>query len=574
MLNRGLYEGGFFSHFKYWVRYKDPSTGKSIISSDCPQQWEYYEADPKGAFTSIYDRSLKYTKCSGSSSDAKGYGCTGAVNPVDLAIRDLFRGKGNKNPRIMYLDIETRVGTVAKGFPSPDKALEPVSLIQFLDSETQIVHIIGDREFYYRDWYLKQPDHLGKEVQYWHCDTEIQMFDLFFKFIEDICPAVVYAWNGEGFDFPYLYNRCVRLGLDPSKFSPFWRTFGEGACDKGLIFVKENTFQNRYSFDLQVGGCFYIDIKKLYQKIRLNPRPSYALNAIAEIEVNARKIDHSEFRTFDDFYLGNYEKPKNPTESQKETLCFKMSEKNLPFGEIQKAGHGQFVYYGVIDVVLLQEIDKKVGLTSLMCDMTNQMNSQYPAVLGTTKPWANYIRNVLYDRKEIITPETMQKRGVDLDKSILGGYVKEPLKGKHKWVVSADFNSMYPLIGMVGGNISPDSFMFAWELKDEGDEGLLKAFVMKYLHIGDAEKEQNEHNLLQMVFNEPEKVKTLTRLLKSANLSMAPNGTFYRKDKQGVIPELVYQIYRERKALKQRMLRKENALIKIQEELDRRSKDI
>ena len=285
-----LYEGGFFANFKYWARYYDTDIGKSFLTDDVPQKWEYYVPDETGSFSGIYDN-RKYRREFGSSNDAKGYGCTAQVSPVDLAIREQFRNQSNQNPRIFYLDIETRVGTVMKGFPSPDKALEPVSLIQFLDNKTQIVHLIGDKEFYYEDWYKKQPDHLGKEIQYHKCNNEIEMFNKYFEFVEELQPAVVFAWNGEGFDFPYLFNRCKRIGLDVSKFSPFWRKFGENTGEqKGYVQGRAQLFADRYAFDLTVGGCAHIDIKRLYQKIVLAPRTSYSLNAIAEVEVKARKI--------------------------------------------------------------------------------------------------------------------------------------------------------------------------------------------------------------------------------------------------------------------------------------------
>lgn len=563
------YEGGFFANFKYWARYYDTEMGKSFLTDDVPQKWEYYVQDDTGAFTSIYSNK-KFRRERGSSNDAKGYGCTSQVSPVDLAIRDQFRNLGNPNPRIFYLDIETRVGTVMKGFPSPDKALEPVSLIQFLDNKTQIVHLIGDREFYYEDWYKKQPDHLGKEIQYHKCNNEIEMFNKFFEFIEDLQPAVVFAWNGEGFDFPYLYNRCKRINQDVSKFSPFWRKFGEKTGEqKGYIQGRSQMFADRYAFDLSVGGCAYIDIKRLYQKIVLAPRTSYSLNSIAEVELKSRKIDHSEFKTFDDFYLGNYTKPEKPTEDQTKTLCYLMTEAGKPEEEIKKAGHGQFVYYGVIDVVLLQEIDKKCGLSALMCDVSNRMNSQFNSVLGTTKPWANYIRNVLFDSGWIIDPETILARGADLEKSILGGFVRDPVTGKHEWVLSADVNSMYPILAIAGSGMSPNNFMFAWELSNEGSEGELKRLVVEHLHVGDPSQEQNEQNLLNLIKN-PELKAKLVRLLKETNLTMAPNGVFFRKDKPGFLPELVKNIFKERKVVKKAMFKKEQRAIKLQEILHHR----
>ena len=564
------YEGGFFAGFKYWVRYYDEVLGKSVISDDCPQKWDYFKPSPDGKFKSIYSNQT-YEKFHGSSGDAKSFGATSAISPIDVAIRQKFRNNINLNPRIWYLDIETRVGTVMKGFPSPQKALEPVSLIQILDSKTQEVHIIGDKEFYYKDWYLKQPDHLNKTVIYHQCQNEGQMFDLFFQMLEDYCPAVVYAWNGGGFDFPYLYNRCLRIGKDQSKFCPFWRQFGEGTGEsKGFVQAREETYADRYTFDLQAGGIFYIDIKRLYQKIVVDPRVSYSLNAIATEELGTRKIDHSEFRTFDDFYLGNYEMPANPTEPQKKTLCYNMTLKGLPEGEIKKAGHGQFVYYGVIDVVLLQEIDKKVGLTKLMGWVTNRMCSQYNAILGTTKPWANYIRNVLLDSLEIVTPGTIQKRGADLDKTIQGGFVRDPKVGKSKWVMSRDVNSMYPILAIAGSNISPNNFLFAWELPDDGAFGRLKKFAFEHLHVADPEKEQDEENMLRIA-RTPELRSELIALLKETNLTMAPNGTFYRKDQKGFLPELVKAIYKERKVVKKAMFRKEQKAIQLRDKLNHRN---
>lgn len=564
------YEDGFFADFRYWVRAKNRKNGVSIVSdapSLCKQKWEYFVEAENGDYVSIYDNK-KFAKFEGSSKEAKSYGCVAQVSPLDSTIRDFYRGRSNQNPLIWYLDIETRVGTVAAGFPSPDKALEPVCLIQILDGHSQKVHIFGLMDFHHSDWYLKQPDHLGKEVVYTKCNDEKDLFHRFFDLLETRCPAVVFAWNGEGFDFPYLYNRCVRIGMDEVKFCPFWRTFGLGAAEsKGIVKLQEVEsagFGDRKDYKLQVAGCVYMDIKRLYQKIILSPRTSYSLNNIATVELGTRKIQHDEFQTFDDFYQGNYTLPENPSEDQKLTLCYQLAISGKPEIEIRRAGHGQFVYYGIIDVVLLQEIDKKCGLSALMCSISNRLNSKYSTILGTTKSWANYIRNVLHDERKIIIPEVIEKRGADYDKSILGGFVREPERGKQNWVLSADVNSMYPMLSIAGSNISPDTFLFAWELKNEGPEGKLKDFALKTLHVGDKSKEQQESNLLELL-KEPQKVELLKSLLKEANLVMAPNGVFFRKDTKGVVPGLVAEIYAERKKVKKAMFVKDQRIIEIEQ---------
>lgn len=300
-----------------------------------------------------------------------------------------------------------------------------------------------------------------------------------------------------------------------------------------------------------------------YQKLVHTPRNSYALNAIAEVELGDHKVDHSEFRTFDDFYLGNYRKPENPTEAQTKTLCYQLTEQNAPEEEIRKAGHGQFVYYGVIDVVLLQEIDKKKGLTALMCGVSNKVSSQFNSIMGTTKPWANYIRGNRFKLKQIVVPETILSRGADLEKTINGGFVRDPIVGKHEWIISEDVNSMYPLLAIVGSNMSPDTFMFPHELKDDGEQGVLKRFIYQHLHVGEIGKEQDELNLLNVVKN-PELRSRLVRLLKSVNLAMAPNGMLFRKDNKGFVPEMVAGIYAERKQVKKSMFKKEQLKIKLE----------
>lgn len=549
------FEQSFMVSGRYYVREADPETGSSQLRQ-LGSKWECYEPDDAGDFQSIYKPERRFRKAFGNAGFARSN--ISPISPADLVIREEFRAVGSYHakPRIMYLDIETRVGTVMPGFPVPDKALEPVSLIQFLDSKTDVVHIIGDKEFYFQKYWDAQADHKGKEIKYLSCKTEIEMFEKFFAFIEEMKPAVVFAWNGEGFDFPYLFNRAERLNLNVNKFSP-WRSHFGGEIAK----LKAGwDAQNKYYANIEAAGVYYIDMLKLYKKIVLAPRTSYSLMNIATVELKARKIEHAEFRTFDDFYQGNYRKPENPTPEQADTLCYKLSEKGVSYDQIQKAGYSQFVYYGVIDVVLLQGIDQKAGLSKLMVAISEKMTCQFDGVLRTTGPWASRIRNTLYDQKIIINPKDLP---ADLEKKIEGGYVRQPETGKQRWVLSADVNSMYPILAMAGSNISPDTFKFAWEVLPE-----LKDFVIKELKVG-TDQEQNEENLLDLI-KDPQKTAKLQAMLEMTNLTMAPNGTFFDRSKEGIIRQLVIGIYKERKVRKKEMLKAEQAKNDVQAEIRRR----
>lgn len=538
-----LFEDSFQSNWRYFVREFDTETNQSSVR-ELPDLHEYYETHQGGNFKSLYKPQIRYVKQKAKKSKTRGK--IGVTSPIDIVIRDLYRGESgyNHKPRIMYLDIETRVGTVQPGFPKPEHSLEPICLIQFLDSYTDTIHIIGDKEFYYKEEYLKLPDHKGMEVKFWRCNNESQMMEVFFKFIEGLKPAIVYAWNGSGFDFPYLFKRAKRLGFDTDRFSP-WKNSIQGTAR-----LNEGLIKDKYVADIKADGIHYIDLLNLYKKIVLEPRESYSLMSIAQKEIQARKIDHSEFKTFDDFYQGNYRLPENPTEEQKETLCYQLSIQGKDYQEIQKAGYGQFVYYGVIDTVLIKGIDEKIGLTRLLTMIAGMMSSRYSDVLGTVGVWGNAIRNRLYDMGIIINPDDIV---VDLEKKIEGGFVREPQKGRLRAVLSADVNSMYPILAISGLNMSPETFRFYHQVPND-----LRDFVVKELKVGTS-MEQSEENLLALV-KDKEKLKTLKSLLKKYNLSMAPNGTFYDKSIRGIIPQMVDEIYQGRKSTKKEMIEADKAL--------------
>ena len=49
----------------------------------------------------------------------------------------------------------------------------------------------------------------------------IVLMQNFLKIFKVMNPLIIYAWNGEGFDFPYLYYRLKKLGLDPNGLSNY-----------------------------------------------------------------------------------------------------------------------------------------------------------------------------------------------------------------------------------------------------------------------------------------------------------------------------------------------------------------
>jgi DNA polymerase elongation subunit (family B) len=77
----------------------------------------------------------------------------------------------------------------------------------------------------------------------------------------------------------------------------------------------------------------------------------------------------------------------------------------------------------------------------------------YTDTLATVRPWDVIIHNYLMDRGICVPPKEVKHMTRDL----VGGYVKEVRPGMYKWVVSFDFDSLYPHLIMLL-NIGPDTY--------------------------------------------------------------------------------------------------------------------
>jgi DNA polymerase elongation subunit (family B) len=122
--------------------------------------------------------------------------------------------------------------------------------------------------------------------------------------------------------------------------------------------------------------------------------------------------------------------------------------------------------------------------------------------------------------KKIVIPN---KTSNEKDAVIEGAYVKDPLVGMHDWVVSFDLNSLYPHL-IMQYNISPETL-----LRD---------------NRGNTIKVQTSvDELLDGVFPEvPE------------GYGLAANGCFFKKDKQGFLPEIMERMYNDRVVYKDKMI--------------------
>jgi DNA polymerase elongation subunit (family B) len=185
------------------------------------------------------------------------------------------------------------------------------------------------------------------------------------------------------------------------------------------VTEREIFIAGRKNIAYDVGGITQLDYLNLYKKFTYKAQESYRLDYIASVELGQKKLDHSEFDTFKDFYTNGWQK---------------------------------FVEYNIIDVELVDRMEDKMKLIELAITMAYDAKANYADVSSQVRMWDTIIYNYLKDRNIVIPP----KEKSDKDSKYAGAYVKEPIPGKYDWVVSFDLNSLYPHL-IMQYNISPET---------------------------------------------------------------------------------------------------------------------
>ena len=301
--------------------------------------------------------------------------------------------------KIWSLDIET---TSENGFPKPELAEEEVLLITLKNFKTKKIITFGSRP------YTPTRD----DVNYVNCSDEYSLLSSFIEWWDDVKPEVITGWNVNLFDITYLCNRIKKIcGYKTMKRMSPW-----GIVDSKII---EN--RGRKDEKYEICGVNILDYLDIYKKFTYTNRESYRLDHIAEVELGKKKLDHSEFDTFRDFYTNGWTK---------------------------------FVDYNLVDVDLVDMLEEKMRLIDLMMLMAYDAHVNYIDTFAQVRLWDVIIYNYL--RKQNIVLDLIQPGSKD--EQFVGAYVKEPIPGSYDWVVSFDLNSLYPsLIRFL--NISPETLL-------------------------------------------------------------------------------------------------------------------
>ena len=301
--------------------------------------------------------------------------------------------------KLVTLDIE--VASEA-GFPDVESCSEEILAITIQDYTTKKIVT----------WGVKPFNNKQSNVTYHHCPSEYELLNHFINYWMVDVPDVITGWNIELYDIPYICKRLNRvLGEKLMKrFSPW-----------GLVTEGESYIKGRKYTTFDVGGVTQLDYLNLYKKFTYKAQESYRLDYIAEVELGQKKLDHSEFDTFKDFYTQGWQK---------------------------------FIEYNIVDVELVDRLEDKMKLIELALTMAYDAKVNYADVFYQVRMWDNIIYTYLKKRDIVIPPRNKNQK----DEKYEGAYVKEPIPGKYDWVVSFDLNSLYPHL-IMQYNISPETLL-------------------------------------------------------------------------------------------------------------------
>ncbi|KKK49186.1 hypothetical protein LCGC14_3137590, partial [marine sediment metagenome] len=260
----------------------------------------------------------------------------------------------------------------------------------------------------------------------------------------------------------------------------------------------------------------------LYQKHTYHEMHSYSLDFVGEHETGDRKIP----------YEGSLDR-------------------------LYKYDFRKFIEYNRQDVTLLVKIDDKLRFIDLSNQLAHDNNVLLQNTLGSVALIDQSIINEIHSQG-LVSPS--KKKFIEGITSVAGAYVANPKIGMHKWIGSVDINSLYPSV-IRALNMSPETIIGQFRLdrtmeivqrRMEGGMNTADTWsdffgVTEYQLIQDQKYDEITLDLEDgdSVINSA-RVWHDTIYTNKSGICLSANGTLFRTDAKGIIPQLLERWYNER----------------------------
>ncbi len=353
---------------------------------------------------------------------------------------DIF---GFNLPKIYFIDIETEI---VDGFPEAADILDNDGNIIKEGAATQILSIsvvyedkiillglkdmpddMQDRIITNTNKYFEKFDTKYKFKYVKYADEFDMLYAFFYKMVPKM--PVLTGWNFLNYDWLYLVNRSKKISKT-------------------------------------INGKEY----KIYPSVSsLTKRMNKPWGSECEIPAHRMIFDYMQLYEICDTSI----KVKESSSLDFVSNALVGVEKIKYNGSLQKLYEDDFetfMYYNAVDSALVQKIHESRNYISIIyaisslakiriVDVISQMNS----ALGSLAITEGVLRNRFREMDNIVLFKDEDKQ---MESTISGGWVKDPVVGLNKWCVTYDFASLYPRT-QVQFFISPENFIGLQSDKDK-----------------------------------------------------------------------------------------------------------
>jgi DNA polymerase elongation subunit (family B) len=310
-----------------------------------------------------------------------------------------------QNPKKYFVDIEVEITDEMGDALDSESAKNRVISIGIATDKQKIIVLGVDKltPEQQANIYNSTNKHFEKYGEEWSFRYQYfeSEYDMLYTFFKDLLPkmSMVTGWNWFGYDWPYLLNRARRIGIDPK------------ICSVSQKLITKD------GLPLHLPMVDYLEIYKKWDRV-IKIKESNKLDYVAEKATGLKKIEYT--GSLRDLYQSDVEK---------------------------------FIFYNVVDCVLLHYIDQKLKTMLTYFKIANLNGVEINRALSPV--WATEIMMLrkFLDRKQIFVNEKKDETHV----RFAGAYVKDPIVGMHEWVACYDFASLYPNT-IVQWGISPEVY--------------------------------------------------------------------------------------------------------------------
>ncbi len=485
--------------------------------------FHFFITDPRGSYKTIFgDPVKKVTPKSFSekqklvktlSSNVKSWEAD--VDPVFRCLEYNYHSGEAPKLNVAFFDIETSFDK-ERGWSDPgdaDNYITAISVhLQWLD---EIICLAIPPDTHTWEEANEIANEVGNTILF---KDEGEMLNTFMDIIEDA--DVLSGWNSEVYDIPYTVNRIKKiLGKQAARRMCLWD-----------YMPKERKYERggKEAFTYDLIGRISIDYMAIYKKYNYEERHSYALNAIAEVELGETKVQYE--GTLDELYNDDFKK---------------------------------FLEYNIQDTRLLDQLDRKLQFI----DLSNSIAHSSCVLIQTTMgAVAVTDQNVLMEahNRGMVGPN--KKHDDEAETRAAGGWVATPKKGLHRWIASTDMKSLYPSV-IRTLNMSPE--MIIGQIRLDRTNQAIEDWMKKGAKYTFASWWNDRFNVLEMedFYNEDIGTPLILDMEDGSEFELtgkelhdlifesgqpwciSANGTIFKTNTDGVIPSLLTRWYTERKVL-------------------------